>query len=112
MEALMARVWRQCSSQVAISASTSGHRVDAGITGNCSAFSSGAQGCEIDHLISLELGVSNDPDKPQQCDNKEWNVHIKDDLENTLHRLVCRGSMTLSEARNTISKVWIVAFRK
>ena len=31
---------------------------DVGITGNCSAFCSGAHECEIDRLISLELGGS------------------------------------------------------
>jgi hypothetical protein len=59
----MVTVWHcQCSSQVAISASKSGHWVDAGITGNCSAFCSGGEGCEIDHLISPEVGGSDDPE--------------------------------------------------
>jgi hypothetical protein len=83
------------------------------IAGNCSGFCSGPQGCEIDHLISLELGGANDPDNlwPQQYDGKPWNAHVKDKLENTLHDLVCAGSMTLSQAQTAISTDWIAAFK-
>lgn len=85
-----------------------------GITGNCAAFCSGLQGCEIDHLISLELGGSNEVGNlwPQQYDGKVWNAHVKDKLENTLHGLVCRGSLTLSEAQRAISTDWIAAFKQ
>ena len=85
-----------------------------GLSGNCTGFCSGPQGCEIDHLISLELGGSNEPDNlwPQQYDGKQWNAHVKDRLENTLHVLVCRGTITLAEAQSAISGDWTAAFAK
>lgn len=48
---------------------------------------------EIDHLIPLELGGSNALKNlwPQSHQTQPWNAHIKDQLENTLHQLVCAG---------------------
>jgi hypothetical protein len=42
---------------------------------------------EIDHLISLELGGSNDIRNlwPESFDTQPWNAHAKDRLENRLH---------------------------
>jgi len=72
------------------------------------------EGCEIDHLTSLELGGSNDPKNlwPESYDRaREWNAHVKDQLENELHRMVCDGEMTLEDAQAIIAKDWIAAYR-
>ena len=43
---------------------------------------------EVDHLISLELGGSNSIKNlwPQSYQTQPWNAHVKDKLENELHR--------------------------
>jgi hypothetical protein len=68
---------------------------------------------EIDHLISLELGGSNDPKNlwPQHYDAK-WNAHQKDALENKLHQMVCSGQISLHQAQYEISHNWIEAYKK
>jgi hypothetical protein len=68
---------------------------------------------EVDHLISLELGGSNEITNlwPQNYKTAPWNAHVKDRLENHLHSLVCAGSMTLEEAQRLISTDWIAAYR-
>lgn len=72
-----------------------------------------AKNCEVDHLISLELGGSNDIKNlwPQPYAGK-WNAHIKDKLENRLHKLICDGSVTPAEAQTAISTDWITAYHK
>jgi hypothetical protein len=52
---------------------------------------------EIDHLIPLELGGSNALKNlwPQSFQTQPWNAHVKDHLENELHRLVCAGEGTV-----------------
>ena len=68
---------------------------------------------EIDHLISLELGGSNDITNlwPEIYGDK-WGAHVKDRLENELHRQVCAGSITLKDAQYQISHDWIAAYKK
>ena len=70
--------------------------------------SSCKEGYEIDHLISLELGGSNDISNlwPQSFCGIN-NAHDKDKLENKLHALVCSGKMQLQDAQSCISKNWI-----
>lgn len=69
---------------------------------------------EIDHLISLELGGSNDIQNlwPQSFDTQPWNAHVKDRLEDRLHAMVCRGEIGLKEAQRTIATDWIAAYKK
>lgn len=85
-----------------------------GLIGNCTGFCSGPEGCEIDHLISLELGGTNDVANlwPQQYDGKVWNAHVKDILENRLHKLVCEEALPLPDAQEAISINWIAAYKK
>ena len=69
---------------------------------------------EIDHLISLELGGSNDLKNlwPQSYTTKPYNAHLKDRLENHLHVLVCNGTISLKEAQDEISTDWIKTYDK
>ena len=62
------------------------------------------KGYEIDHLVSLEIGGSNDEMNlwPQPIDQ----ARVKDIVENELHRKVCSGAMTLQEAQQGIAKDW------
>ncbi len=68
---------------------------------------------EVDHLISLELGGSNSIRNlwPQSYTGN-WNAHIKDKLENTLHDDVCAGKVDLKTAQREISTDWITAYKK
>jgi len=68
---------------------------------------------EIDHLIPLELGGSNNASNlwPQSYVSP-WGAHIKDELENTLHRLVCAGNLSLPVAQHAIQSDWIAAYHK
>jgi hypothetical protein len=67
---------------------------------------------EVDHLISLELGGSNDASNlwPQSYVTTPWNAHVKDRLENRLHALVCSGKVPLDVAQKAISTAWIGAY--
>jgi hypothetical protein len=69
---------------------------------------------EVDHLISLELGDSNDIANlwPQSYWTEPWNAHVKDKLEDRLHELVCSGQLSLSEAQREISTDWIAACQR
>jgi hypothetical protein len=69
---------------------------------------------EIDHLIPLELGGSNAVKNlwPQSFQTQPWNAHVKDQLENRLHRLVCVEKVDLNTAQHDIATDWIAAYRK
>jgi hypothetical protein len=68
---------------------------------------------ELDHLISLELGGVNAAANlwPQSYVTKPWNAHVKDVLENKLHKLVCSGKIELEDAQTMIRTNWIAAWR-
>ncbi len=68
---------------------------------------------EVDHLISLQLGGSNDPLNlwPQSYLTPEFNATAKDRLENRLHWLVCHNRMRLADAQRMIRTDWIGAYR-
>ena len=68
---------------------------------------------EIDHIVSLELGGSNDianlyPEKA----NAHPGYHVKDRLENRLHDLVCDGTMTLRNVQRQIAANWQALYKK
>lgn len=69
---------------------------------------------EVDHLISLELGGSNSIRNlwPQSYLTAPYNAHIKDTLENKLHRMVCNGQMDLRTAQREIAVDWIGAYHR
>jgi hypothetical protein len=41
-----------------------------------------------------------------------WNARVKDDLEDRLHDMVCKGSLDLVAAQHDISSDWIAAYKK
>ncbi len=59
---------------------------------------------EVDHLVPLELGGSNEISNlwPQPAEPTPG-FHEKDDLENYLHDQVCNGAMELTDAQRTIA---------
>jgi hypothetical protein len=60
--------------------------------------------CEIDHLIPLELGGSNDV---RNLWPQPWaEARKKDQVENYLRREVCSGRMSLRDAQRAIGKDW------
>lgn len=63
---------------------------------------------EVDHLISLELGGSNDISNlwPESYIISNGS-HAKDGFENYLHNQVCKGSISLTEAQKEISTNWL-----
>jgi hypothetical protein len=67
---------------------------------------------EIDHIVSLELGGSNDIANlyPEQAD-ADPGYHVKDALENKLHGLVCSGAITLRNAQRGIATNWQALYR-
>lgn len=86
---------------------------DYGMTNHKGACAKSKRGCEIDHLISLELGGKNDIKNlwPQPF-GKPWGAEVKDKLENRLHKLVCAGTIDLEIAQQEISTDWIASYRR
>jgi hypothetical protein len=64
---------------------------------------------EVDHLVPIELGGSNDPKNlwPQPAPA----FHRKDALENWMHKQVCTGEMTLADAQHQIATDWTAAYQ-
>jgi 5-methylcytosine-specific restriction endonuclease McrA len=71
------------------------------------------EGCEIDHLISRELGGDDALENlwPQPY-TQHPGAHEKDWLENQLHKEVCNGDITLDEAQKEIKTDWYAAYLK
>lgn len=68
---------------------------------------------EVDHLVSLELGGSNDiTNLWPQAFGQPMGAHEKDALENRLHKLVCNGQLSVEDAQHAIASDWIGAYRK
>lgn len=76
------------------------------------------KGCELDHLISLKLGGSNEEKNlwPQSYGGT-YNAIMKDNLEKRLIARVCRTSKThptklnLKTAQQAISTDWVQAYK-
>ena len=63
---------------------------------------------EVDHIISLEIGGSNDISNLFPESYLITNgARVKDKLENYLHKQVCNGSMSIDEAQREISTNWL-----
>jgi hypothetical protein len=68
---------------------------------------------EIDHIVPLELGGSNDianlfPERASPAPG----YHAKDRLENRPHDLVCSGQMRLRSAQRQVATNWQSLYRK
>lgn len=68
---------------------------------------------EVDHLISLELGGSNDVSNlwPEPAEPRPG-FHEKDKVENYLHDQVCNGSISLLQAQEEISSDWLGVYKQ
>ena len=68
---------------------------------------------EVDHLISLELGGSNDIRNlwPEPYAGR-WGARTKDVLENALHELVCSGQLSLRSAQHQEATDWVGAYQR
>lgn len=68
---------------------------------------------EVDHLISLELGGSNDIANlwPEAALPKPG-FHEKDKVENYLHDQVCSGAISLSNAQHEIATNWLAVYQR
>ena len=71
---------------------------------------------EIDHLVPLELGGSDDLanlwPEPRFSIEPEWNAERKDELENALHALVCNGDLDIEVAQKAIEDDWTEAWKR
>ncbi len=68
---------------------------------------------EVDHLVSLELGGSNDISNlwPEGASPKPG-FHEKDKVENYLHDQVCSGAISLKEAQIEIATNWLAVYNR
>jgi len=66
---------------------------------------------EVDHLISLDIGGSNDIRNlwPEPYAGR-WGARTKDVLENTLHDLVCSRRLSLESAQQQEATNWVAAY--
>jgi hypothetical protein len=67
---------------------------------------------EVDHLISLELGGSNDIANlwPEAADPRPG-FHEKDTVENYLHKQMCDGTISLTQAQQQIANNWLQVYK-
>lgn len=68
---------------------------------------------EVDHLVSLELGGSNDIANlwPEAASPKPG-FHEKDKVENYLHDQVCSGAISLQQAQIEIATNWLQVYQQ
>jgi len=68
---------------------------------------------EVDHLISLELGGSNDISNlwPEPA-SPTPGFHEKDKVENYLHSQVCKGAISLQQAQTQIATNWLAVYKQ
>ena len=63
---------------------------------------------EVDHLVSLELGGSNDiANLWPEAASPRPGFHEKDQVENYLHSQVCSGAISLQQAQSEIATNWL-----
>jgi hypothetical protein len=74
----------------------------------------GKRHCEIDHLVSRELGGADEVINlwPQAYGTSPWNAVLKDKLENRLHKEMCAGNITLKKSREMLVSDWREAYKK
>jgi hypothetical protein len=68
---------------------------------------------EVDHLVPLELGGSNDiANLWPEAASPTPGFHQKDEVENYMHDQVCSGAMSLKEAQNEIATNWLAVYNR
>jgi hypothetical protein len=69
---------------------------------------------EVDFLVTPELGGTDDIQNlwPEPYSSTVWNAHVKDELEDRLHELVCEQKVDLQTAQHDIATDWIAAYKK
>jgi len=71
---------------------------------------------EIDHLVPLCLGGSDDPSnlwpQPRRSIEPKWNAEAKDRLERLMCDMVCSGQIDIGTAQEAFAKDWIAAYHK
>jgi hypothetical protein len=71
---------------------------------------------EIDHLIPLCLGGSDDSSnlwaEPRRSIEPKWNAEAKDRLERFMCDMVCSGKLDIGTAQEAFAKDWIAAYQK
>jgi hypothetical protein len=69
---------------------------------------------EVDFLITPGLGGADDIRNlwPEPYSATVWNAHVKDELEDRLHDMVCAGQLDLATAQRDIATDWISAYKK
>jgi hypothetical protein len=69
---------------------------------------------EIDHLIPLCLGGSDDPSnlwpQPRRSIEETWNAEAKDRLERLMCNMVCDGQIDITTAQESFATDWIAAY--
>ena len=66
---------------------------------------------EVDHLVSLELGGSNDiANLWPEAASPTPGFHQKDEVENYLHDQVCTGAIPLATAQQEIATNWLAVY--
>lgn len=68
---------------------------------------------EVDHLVSLELGGSNDiANLWPEAASPTPGFHQKDQVENYLHDQVCSGAVSLQQAQIEIATNWLQVYQQ
>jgi hypothetical protein len=68
---------------------------------------------EVDHLVSLELGGSNEiANLWPELASPTPGFHQKDQVENYLHDQVCSGAISLSDAQVEIATDWLSVYQR
>lgn len=69
---------------------------------------------ELDYLIAPDLGGADDVRNlwPEPYGSTDWNAHVKDELEDRLHTMVCNGQIDLATAQRDIATDWIAAYKR
>lgn len=71
------------------------------------------EACEIDHLVPLAVGGSNDISNlwPQPYEGP-WNAHHKDQLEAKMKRMICKDQISVDEAQSIFKNNWVEGYKK
>ncbi len=68
---------------------------------------------EVDHLVSLELGGSNDiANLWPEAASPQPGFHEKDKVENYLHDQMCAGAISLKQAQIEIATNWLAVYNR